>query len=165
MHITRIKCKVTHIPQQEVYDTYKRDSQSNISITPVTPQAGKLNVKPMVFPTSIPLHCTACLISYGHKSRNKTTAWNSPQSNQNEGNPFIKLRRPVSDDVWFLRDHTKVFLDINKKIMHQWKCRLRNIVLRVSIYGIVIDEGKWTLLRKRADLSGIADGSPTKLSV
>lgn len=71
MHITRIKCKVTHTPQQEDYDTYKRDSQSNVNTMPATPQAGKLNVKPMVLPASIPLHCTVCLISYGHKSRNK----------------------------------------------------------------------------------------------
>ena len=37
----------------------------------------------------------------------------------------------------------KLFLNIDKKIMHQWKCRLRNIVLRLSICDVFTDEGKW----------------------
>lgn len=32
-----MKCKVTHIPQQEVHDTHKQDSQSNMQIMPRTP--------------------------------------------------------------------------------------------------------------------------------
>lgn len=37
----------------------------------------------------------------------------------------------------------KLFLNIGKKIMHQWKCRLKNIALRGSICDVFTNEGKW----------------------
>lgn len=75
-----MKCKVIPIPQQEVNDTYKQDSQSNVQVTPVTPQTGKLNVNPMVSPPSI--HFTVlCVWLVMSQIKEQTMAWDSPQSN------------------------------------------------------------------------------------
>lgn len=60
-----------------------------------------------------------CLISCGHKSRDKQQHGTVPKAIEMKEILFIRLRRPVSDDMQFLRDHTKFFLDINKKIIHQ----------------------------------------------
>lgn len=74
-------------------------------------------------------------------------------------NTSDKLSRDNTSDVMqFMRYYRKLFLNIDKKIMHQWKCRLRNIVLRLSICDVFTDEEMEFLLLK-ADLLGVADGS------
>lgn len=142
-----VTCKVTHTPPQKSTPLINKmlGAMCRECLERPLPPAWQIKCSSSGSPalSSTSPHWTVCLLSDVINQGTNNGLGRSRKQLKWRISFFIKLRRLVSDVMQFPRDHRKdFFLDINKKVMHQWKCSLERVP-RVSIGGVFTAEGKW----------------------